>query len=1645
MSSRPAHAARSGETPVFRLERHHPLRQSHGLLFTTLLILLTLAVTPRAQAASPYFTLSTDKTFAPTAKPTLHLYTRNESELEFRIYKVRDEEKFLAGLSEMHSFGDAEATSVTEDIDEETSLERFHDWKADLRYAIRSFFRRQLSSDTRDALRAKQTSAAHRSRIVGVAQFAQIPLLNDKQLVARWRQEVPPTFVSDKQPLPIDPLPAGMYLVEATDGHLKAYTLLMVSQTALITRTVAGQVLAFVVDRNTGEPVPNAKLTLAFGKEPPMHLTAGADGTAVFTAAQAKPKTPAKTELAQDATAEPDADQDADPSTDASASRQWVLARSGENIALVAPWSRVFHTVSTDEYTAYTYTDRPVYRPGHTVHFKSVLRTRSGDSLKLPSLREAHIAITDTDSKTLFEDDLPVSSFGAVEGSFALPANAALGGDTITVSSSDYNDDRTFGTGDFLVEDYRKPDYQVRVSVAKPRVLEGDGNTATLEARYFFGEPVAGAKVKYRIFESPHYWYGDPSDPDTADENAPGLTASASGEGGEGSDADTPSSNDDSSAGDQNEEKTGKTGPDGKLTVPIPTRFQADDHTDKDMVVEAAVTDPAGREITGRYRFLATYGSFRMHIESPSYFVRQNDSAELDLSALDYDNKPVHTPVHVRVFKHKVNSDGTFTDTPVADADATTDASGKAVLHLPLHATGYLTVRATALTPEHRTLQEDSSLYVVAPDTDSGLDESSGAQTATLLADKKTYAPGDTAHLTLISKVAGFHALVMATGYQQEFRKVLTATGSTLSFDVPITRDSQPNLTVEAFFLQDEVEYTARKSLNVPPTQQQLQITVTPAQDTFQPGQSALYDVLARDYAGRPVSADLSFGVVDEAIYSLHPDTSGDIVRHFYPRREVESDVESSLTYYFTGEAGLRSPLLAERRSRYRPQLAQVKPGNNVVQPKVRKDFPDTAFWQPSVHTDAAGHARVSLNFPDSLTTWRATVRAATAGSEFGSTVNRVLVRKNILVRIGLPRFLRKGDTATVPVIVHNYLPDAKQITLSLEAAGVDILNNAPQQVTVPSRGEATVLYHLRASAIGAATLTAKALSTGESDALQLSIPVQPSGVQQTLPDSGVLYNTADGVKTVVFPANSDPAAHTLTVTVSPTIAGSLFSALDYLTTFPYGCTEQTMSSFLPNVIVGEAMTRLGIPPGRGDPAAFKAQLDAKVAAGLQRLTDYHHPDGGWGWWKEDASQVFMTAYVISGLAQAAKAGYPNARPLSEGGVDFLKKQLADHPRMKPELRAYVVYALAEAGTVDSKQLDTLYSRRSDLSPQALAYTGLALLDAHDTRLADTAHLLESKAHLEGDYASWPTGRNELLDIDATADAESTAFALKFLVHADPASGLLPRAAQWLAAQRTEGMWWGSTQQTAFVLYGLTDYLAATHELDADLDVTVLVNNTPAAHRHFTHADVLKGNALSLTLDSNKDPGKLSPEANAVRIVTRGHGRAYWSTQGRFFSTDKHAYQRGNMTLNIARDYLTLVPTTDAANHLTYDLKPLSGPVAVGDVLAIHLGVTGTAQKYLLIEDPIPAGVEFVSNTSSYNINHAPRGWDFWYTRQELHDDRAALFSTYFEGRHDSFYLVRVTNAGSFAISPARVQPMYQPAIQATTDELHLDVKEPQP
>jgi uncharacterized protein YfaS (alpha-2-macroglobulin family) len=873
--------------------------------------------------------------------------------------------------------------------------------------------------------------------------------------------------------------------------------------------------------------------------------------------------------------------------------------------------------------------------------------------------------------------------------------------------------------------------------------------------------------------------------------------------------------------------------------------------------------------------------------------------------------------------------------------------------------------------------------------------------------------------------------VVTSEGNSVQLRQLVHASSETVAFDVPITKLAQPNLVVCAVIVHDDQLITAQKSLKVPLVERTLTITATPSKPRYLPGETGSFDVLVVDLSGKPVETDLSFGEVDEALYSVRPDESGNIVNAFYPRREVGLDPQSSFNYYFYGEAGTKSPLLARLNDGFfHPRLAEVKPGSDLVVPKVRKAFPDTAYWNPNVHTGPDGHARVTFTFPDSLTTWRTTIRAMTDDGKAGGVVTRVLVRKNLIVRLAAPRFFRQGDETTLRVIAHNYLETTKDVTFALDVTGVDVIGGQTQKVSIPAKGESWVDWRVRAGATGNAVLTAKALTNEESDALEITLPVLPFGVKQRAAGSGVVFS-GDGQSqwSYSYPANSDVGTHGITITVAPSVAGTVFDALDYLTSYPWGCTEQTMSSFLPDLIVAEAVDKLHIKS-----PIDRATLNDMVRAGLERLYSFQHDDGGWGWWQDDPSRVFMTAYVVSGLGQAKAAGYKIDENRFNKGRNWLIFTLVAHPEMIPDLRAYVVYTLSTTGSPPKEYLDKAWDSRDKLSDEGLALVGLALDAAADPRAHDAALLLEKKAKTTDTDAYWTGAYDGLLDYWDDTSNETTALALKLLVRQDRSSGLLPKAAQWLGKHRN-GYYWYSTKQTAMVIGGLTDYLALSGELANSSDVEVLVNGASVGKRHFGPGD---GFALPWKI---KVSAAQAANGGQVTVHKSGNGITCWSTESAWYSADRKNFQQGQLALNITRDYYLLQKNqpkpTDA---ITYDLVPLKGAVHVGDIVAVRLALNGTTWKYLLAEDPIPAGTEFLPNTGLYTLNHKPDWWADWFTRKEFHDDRAAFFNTDFGPRTEYVYLLKVDNPGKFQISPAQAGPMYQPETQTTTDPATLEV-----
>jgi uncharacterized protein YfaS (alpha-2-macroglobulin family) len=1359
-----------------------------------------------------------------------------------------------------------------------------------------------------------------------------------------------------------------VYLVEAVRKEMRAYTILMVSDLAMITKTGRGRIVNYVMDRTTGEPVAGADVAAFTRGGKSISAKTNADGLAEIAIA----------DLGSDKKRPEDVR---------------VLVRHEKGVAANVLAEYAF-SVQEDRLMGYVYTDRPVYRPGHTVRFKAVLRLRTPDGFEVPAGKNVSVQIEGPDGQPAYQKQLTSSANGTVKDEFTLPAGAALGYYFVQVK---YGDD--FAGGNFEVEEYKKPEYEVRVGLSKSRVLQGESTTATVDSRYYFGEPVTNAAVKYSIYRD-RYWF--PLWYDYDDQ------------------LDAPS--DDDSSGEEIAQGEGKLDADGKLAIPVPT--QVSDHKyDYRYRIEARVTDPARREISGSGYLVGTYGSFLVQVTPDRYVYPPNGRASLTLKARDYDNNPIRTAVRVELLKFDWRAPDRNDIRGSVDGAVGADGSGRVELAIPPEG-GQFRVRVSAKTPEGRVVESYSYLWVTGAAR--GEEYNDPSRSVQIIPDQKTYRVGDTAKIMIATGQPNVPVLVSVEGRDLKSHRVMRSADSSVQLEIPITDKDEPGVYVSAQFVRNNTLYQGSKYIRIPAEDHKLNVAVTTDKPQYKPGETATYQVQVTGVDGKPVPrAEFSLGVVDEAIYAIRADNTPDISRFFFGNEYNSVYTESSLSYYFSGEAGKRRMQLAALRAP--TKLAQLKP-ERLALPKVRKAFPDTAFWVADVVTDGAGRAQAKVQFPDSLTTWRATTRAVTPDTKVGAAVVKNIVRKNLILRLAAPRFFVQGDEVVISAVVHNYLSADKNVQISLEAKGLDVLEGAGKTVAIPARGETRLDWRVRASAAGSARITGRALTDEESDALELEIPVNIPGVKLTEAKGGSLAAGESASFDLTFPARVQPGSRRLAIRVSPSIAGALFGAAEYLTSFPYGCVEQTMSSFLPNIIVRQAVRDLGVKTELDE-----AGLQQKIREGLDRLYSYQHEDGGWGWWETDDSHVFMTAYVTAGLKQAAASGINVRQDAISRGAAWVKQAFENDPRIAADLRAYMIYAMGP--DADAAKIESVYAQRDRMSAYGQALLGLALEERKDARAAEIAALLEKGAQQDRDQAWWPSSRDEMLDFSTDATPEATAFAVRFLSHQRKGSPLLPKAALWLMNHRNEGYWWSSTKQTAMVIYGLIDYLKSTGELNGNLTATMLVNGRVALQQKMDQA--LSAGAPELVLDESK----LQAGTNSIQVQMSGQGRLYYSVREEYFSADEKSQRTGNISLNLLRDYFKLVPVR-TGERIQYDAVPLNGPVAPGDVLAVRLVVTGKDWKYLLVEDPIPSGTEFIERDDLYQMRNQPPWWRYWFTRREFHDDRMAIFQREFvQGQSDFFYLLKVVNPGDFQVSPARAQPMYQPDVLATSDSRRLEVR----
>ncbi len=1296
----------------------------------------------------------------------------------------------------------------------------------------------------------------------------------------------------------------------------------------------------------------------------------------------------------------------------------------------------------------YVYTERPIYRPGQPVYFKGIVRQDTDLDYRLPDLGQVQVTIENF-REVVYSQQLTLNEFGSFSGELLLDEQAALGDYTLLVRVSGFEE--PVGSLSFNVAEYRRPEFQVSVSAEPEEALAGQSFTAQVQADYYSGGAVSGAEVAWTLTAEPYtfspggalasYSFRDDQDDVFGD---PFFMGPPSPE--------------------RIAEGVGATGPDGAFQVELPADL-SESATGRRLIFEASVTDLSANTVFDRAEVIAHPARVYPGVKAGAYIGTAGDEQTFDLIAVDWQGDPVSgQTLEVEIVERRwysvqeqdasgaIQWTSTVEEIPVTRIEGvTTDNRGRAEAAFTPESGGIYKARVTARDEAGR--QAVSSAYIWVAGEDFIPWRQTNDHSLELVAAQDQYAPGDTAEILIASPFQGeAYALVTVERGLIRSQEVIRLESNSTVYALPVTEDMAPNVFVSVVVVKGVDETNPRPNfkmgiveLAVDTGRQELTVEVTPNVETAGPGDQVVYTVRTTDSDGQPVSAEVSLGLSDLATLSLMGPNTVPILDFFYARRLLNVWTSQPLVLSLED---YNAEVVEEAAAGESPGMGSGggKGGGEFGVVEVRQDFPDTAFWAAHVVTNENGEATVSVRLPDNLTTWRMDARAATVDTLVGQGTYDLISTRPLLVRPQTPRFFVAGDQVRLGAAVHNNTGQDLSVQVSLETAGLALNGESAQQVEIPAGQQAYVAWEASVDMLAERVdLVFRAEGGGFEDASRPTVgtldggglPVYRFEAFETVGTSGQLMAGGTEIEAIRLPEAMEVTAGTLTVNVAPSLAAGMTDGLTYLEENPYETVESAVSRLLPNAITLRALRSAGL----NDPG-LEAQLESGVNAALQRLYNWQNANGGWGWWPRAASEKYnsshplTSAYALLALVEAREAGFEVSQEVTENAAGYLFTQVRPMQSLtEPHLlnrQAFLLYVLARYGAPDVAKTVQLYEQRQATAVYARAFLlqAMHLIDPDDPRVETLLSDLNTLSIQSGTGAHWEEPQADPWNWNT--DTRTTAIVLSALSQIDSDNPLNANAVRWLMSHRTEGRWWG-TQETAWTLMALTNWMVASGELNASYRYAVGLNGERIG------AGEANAETLRQTQTLQVDVAELlRGEANRLAFTREdGPGSMYYTAHLDLALPVEQvaALDRGIM---VSRSYY---PVSDLESEERFR-DPISA-AQVGDMVLVRVTlVAPQALHYVMVEDPLPAGLEAVDqslNTSPQNSIPADyawedmwaNGWGWWYfDHVERMDEKVVLSADYLPaGTYVYTYLARASTVGEFRVIPTTAQEIYFPEV----------------
>jgi uncharacterized protein YfaS (alpha-2-macroglobulin family) len=1256
-----------------------------------------------------------------------------------------------------------------------------------------------------------------------------------------------------------------------------------------------------------------------------------------------------------------------------------------------------------------------------------------------------NVQVYNSRGDVVYEQKLPVSLYGTLQATIELPKDAPLG--TYSIQSES-------GWGYFDVEEYVGAPFEVTVTPRAEEHVAGDTATFDIRSRYYFDMPLQNATVEYTVLAQDYYF--DRYTDEYFSFGAGWYSCYWCGYGDEFITRGTVTLDDEGSA-----------------SVEVPLSFaeyfdDADKEGSKLFTVIARVTDSSGRQVTGQNTTIVHRGEYYLGVKTDPYFSGKNQPVSIRIKSVDTQGNPIRlNAVTVTISKVEWESykrrevDGGYywhseeKKTPVLTTQLDTDRDGNGTYSHSFTDTGTYSIDVQKTDGKGNVIVGATRMYVWG-ESDVSVRPTNN-ETLSVLADKPSYNPGDTATILVQSPFARGRALITVERGDIYEYWTLPVTSSLITQPIAMHARYAPNVFASVLLLGvgPEVKYGSVE-LRTGTDEFGLTVEAKPEKETYLPGEEVVLNVSATDHAGAPVSAEVSIAVVDLSVLALKGNPKKDPVSFFY----------GTLPLGISTGHSAKNMLVQEDI----PVGTKGGGGGEDLSRRKRGTFKDTAYWQASVVTDAEGKATVRFTLPDNLTTWQVESLGVTQDTKLGVSYTEFVSKKRLMTIPLKPRFVVPGDTLWLGMQVANNTSKDMSVRTHIETPTLKLIDAEEKTVKVGA-GEQKVVYFAaeapRDRIEGMHVATFFALHDDAEDVVEQSIPILTDKAFEVTATAGMTKGSSVS-ESIYIPAYALRGEGELTVRVQPTLVASLMGAVRDMAGYPYGCSEQIASRLASLSTVKRVENLFGAQATTAvQTLVFETQeytIDEAMTAGLAQLLSRQTYEGGFSFYAGTEASLYLTVEVLNALTVIRDAGYAVDDSVFEKAAQYVVKKFNEstYGTASEDDVARVAFALSSPYVSDSLRVSVaprvtaiannkLVLER--LSSTALGYLALAThREAYPEAVADTFFsALENRLVIDarGAYvASAKNGEYSWFE----SPAKNTALLLRNIAERGGEHATLDNLLRWLRKDMREGTGWGSTNATFTVLDAALRLAKARGEGTAAYQLMLKNDGTEAARYDVTPNTVFDSFTHLFPIESF--------ERDRLHRIT--------------IEKDNDVGQ-GTMYYDMVLRYALppdLLPPRDEGITVERELRvrgesTVTETARVGDLVTGTLTITIPEEyRAVSVESFIPAGFEIlnfslateasrdleVQDKDSYEDPYEYNGeydsgysWD-WYdpkpgprpfpvTREEVHDDRVFLFAEYVSpGTYTYDYTLRALIPGTYRHLPATVQEMYTPEIFGRTN-----------